>query len=103
MTTIEIADELRRIIDQQVAEGRAANAAELLDEAVRRYVEDLDRDEAALIAAAREGLAAVEEGDYVTISGPKDLAALRDRLWERAAKAITERDPGDPTGSKTDA
>ena len=51
---------------------------------MRRYAECLEDDENALITAAEKGIAAIERGDYVTISGPDDVAALRDRVWERA-------------------
>jgi len=84
MHTVLVSDEIRGIVDRHVAAGVAATEADFVEEAVRRYAEDPADDESTLIAAAEEGIAAVERGDYVTIAGPDDVAALWDRVWERA-------------------
>ena len=84
MSAVQIPDELRQVIDRQVAEGRAASAAEFLEAAVRRYALELEADDAELVAAANEGIEAIRRGDYITISSPEDEATLRQRLWSRS-------------------
>lgn len=79
MSAVQIPDHLKQVIDRQVAEGRAASAAEFLEAAVHRYAEDLEAEEGEIIAGAQEGLAALKRGDYATIASPQD----RDMLWER--------------------
>lgn len=89
MRTVRISDEVKDIVDRLVATGVAASETDFVEEAVRRYAEDVyaedvEDDETALIAAAEEGMAAIQRGDYVTISGPDDLAALEERVWAHA-------------------
>jgi len=84
MPGIQISDGVKDIIDHHVTEGAAASETDFVEAAVRRYAEYLEDDENALITAAEKGIATIERGDYVTISGPDDVAALRDRVWERA-------------------
>ena len=40
MGVIQLPDELQRVIERQVAEGRAASSAAFLEEAVRRLVDE---------------------------------------------------------------
>jgi Arc/MetJ-type ribon-helix-helix transcriptional regulator len=84
MPIIQVPDEAKAIIDRHVAEGAAASEANFVLEAVRRYAGDVENDEDEIIAAANEGIAAIARGDYVTISGPDDVAALRERVWASA-------------------
>jgi hypothetical protein len=84
MPIIEVPDEAKEIIDRHVTEGSAASEANFVLEAVRRYAGDLEYDEDAIIAAANAGIADIARGDYVTISGPDDVAAFRERVWASA-------------------
>lgn len=79
---VQLPAELKAIVDRQVAEGRAASDAEFLIEATRRYVEDLEAEEE-IVAIAEEGNAALERGDYVAVSSPKDAEALHQRTMDR--------------------
>lgn len=90
MSAVQIPDELRQVIDRQVAEGRAASAAEFLEAAVRRYALELEADDAELVAAANEGIEAIRRGDYITISSPEDEAAFRQRVWSQAMALADE-------------
>lgn len=84
---IRLPDEVQKVIERQVAEGRAADVTEFLSEAARRYAEDLDLEDD-LAAEARAGIADIEAGRYRTIATPEDaeawhqekMARLRDRL-----------------------
>ena len=97
MSAVHIAEDLKRIIDRQVAEGRDASAAEFLEAAVRRHTFELEADEADIIAAANEGIEAIRRGEYVTIPNAKDQEAFRQRVWSRAmALADQTRARGQP-------
>jgi Arc/MetJ-type ribon-helix-helix transcriptional regulator len=83
MATVQVSDDIKALVGRLVADGAAANEVDVIATAVRRYAEDLD-DLDVLLAAAEEGMAASRRGDTVTIAGPDDEAALRERLWARA-------------------
>ena len=71
MSNVQVSEELKQIIDRQVAEGYAASANEYLEAAVRLYVQELEAGDTALAEAAERGLAALRDGDYITIDGPE--------------------------------
>jgi len=79
---INLPDNLKAAIDRQVAEGRVASESEFLLEAARRFAEDLEAEEE-IIAAAAAGIADMEAGRFVTISGPEDAEALHQRTMAR--------------------
>jgi Arc/MetJ-type ribon-helix-helix transcriptional regulator len=84
MPAIQVPDAVKRLIDRRVADGSAASESEFVEAAVRRHAGDLADDEDEIVAAAKQGIEAIERGDYVTISGPDDPEALRERMWARA-------------------
>ncbi len=88
MTLIQLPDDLKRLIDQQVAEGRAASDAEFLAVAVRRYADALEADDDRIVAAADDGIADIEAGRFEVIAGPEDMRRLRSEL-----RAAPERPP----------
>src|SRR5665213_1948369 len=71
MSAVQISDDLKQVIDRQVADGRAATAAEFLEAAVRRYALELEADDAEMVAAAEQGLSALRRGEYTTVDGPE--------------------------------
>jgi Arc/MetJ-type ribon-helix-helix transcriptional regulator len=79
---IQLPDDLQQIIDRQVAEGRAANQADYVDAALRRYAEDLELDNE-IVAEAGAGIVDIKAGRYTTISSPEDVDALHDRTMNR--------------------
>lgn len=94
MGVVQLPDELKLLIDRQIAEGRAASEAAFLIEAVQRYAEALELDEDEIVAAADEGVADIEAGRFELISGPEgmdrlqaDLSATLDRLAEQGGPA----------------
>jgi Arc/MetJ-type ribon-helix-helix transcriptional regulator len=84
MPAIQVPDAVKRLIDRHVADGSAASESDFVEAAVRRYADDLADDDDEIVAAAKEGIEAIERGDYVTISVPDDLGALRERMWASA-------------------
>jgi Arc/MetJ-type ribon-helix-helix transcriptional regulator len=87
MGAVQIPDDLKQVIDRQVAEGRAASAAEFVEAAVRRYALDLEFDDVEAVAAAEQGLAALKEGDYATI----DDRQSRRAFWEEVSRDVSAR------------
>jgi Arc/MetJ-type ribon-helix-helix transcriptional regulator len=80
MSTVQLPDTLRRVIDRQVTKGHAASEAEFLAAAIQRYAEALDLDEDEIEAAADEGIGDVEAGRFELIAGREDLRRLRAEL-----------------------
>lgn len=86
MRTVQVSEAAKALIERHVAKGAATDEAAFVEAAVRRYAEEIQDEEDALIAAAEEGIAAIERGDYTTISGPDDLAAFNEHIWARAMR-----------------
>jgi Arc/MetJ-type ribon-helix-helix transcriptional regulator len=90
MGVVQLPDQLTQVIARQVAEGRAESEAAYLEEAVRRYAEDLDAEDD-IVAAAEAGIRDVEAGRYVSISSPDDAEALHDRtMWRLRGRLGTD-------------
>jgi Arc/MetJ-type ribon-helix-helix transcriptional regulator len=87
MGAVQISDDLKRVIDRQIAEGRAASAADFLEAAVRRYAQELDADDVELVARAEEGLSALGRGDYITV----DDSESRRAFWDGVANEVSSR------------
>jgi Arc/MetJ-type ribon-helix-helix transcriptional regulator len=91
---IQLPDDLKRVIDRQVAEGRAASEVDFLAEAARLYADHLDaQDEIAeMVERADADIAA---GRYVVVVTPEDSQALHEatmaRLRARLASDAPER------------
>ena len=84
---VQLPDELKSLIDRQVAEGRIASESAFFVEAARRFVAELAAEDE-IVSEANAGIADVESGRYLTVSSPEDIedlhartmARLRDRL-----------------------
>lgn len=87
MSAVQLPDELRQVIDRQVAEGRAASVAAFLEAAVRRYAFELEADDAEIVAAAEQGLAALSNGDFTTVDGPEAGRSF----WEGVSNDADDR------------
>jgi Arc/MetJ-type ribon-helix-helix transcriptional regulator len=85
MSNVQVSEELKQIIDRQVAEGYAASANEYLEAAVRLYVQELEAGDTALAEAAERGLAALRDGDYITIDGPESQRTFWEGVSEQAS------------------
>ena len=79
MSVIQLPEEIGRLVEQQVAKGRAASPAEFLTEAVLRLIED-DEAEEEIIAVAQAGIADIEAGRYAVIATREDEQHLMERL-----------------------
>jgi antitoxin ParD1/3/4 len=78
-------------VDKQVKQGRHQTASEVVREALRRYEDDImfaDAHLQEIRAAAAQGIAAIERGEFVTIATRRDAASLRARINARAKKRL---------------
>ena len=82
MGHIQLADHLKTIIDQQVAEGRAESEAAFLERAVHLYARVLIADQEAVVAAADEGSADIAAGRFIIVAGPDDAARMMADIWD---------------------
>ena len=83
MGMIQLPDELQRVIERQVAEGRAASPAAFLEEAVRRLVDETTGEEDELLQAVEGGSTDIEAGRYVTVATPEDQRRAHDGIMAR--------------------
>jgi len=79
---VQLTDDLRSIIDRQVAEGRAASEAEYVAEALRLYAGHLEAEDEIADMAERAD-ADMAAGRYATISTLEDSEALHQRTMDR--------------------
>jgi len=79
---VQLPEELKSLIERQVAEGRVTSESAFFVEAARRFVADLAAEDE-IVSEARTGIADAEAGRYVTISSPEDVEALHDRTMAR--------------------
>lgn len=83
MGVVQLPDELQRVIERQVAEGRAPSPAAFLEEAVMRLVDEARAEEEAVLQAAEAGLADIEAGRYTTVATLEDQQLLQERLMAK--------------------
>jgi Arc/MetJ-type ribon-helix-helix transcriptional regulator len=89
---VQLPDDLKQVIDRQVAEGHAASEADFLTQAARLYADHLDAENeiSVLVGRADADLAA---GRYAVIT-PQDIDALHHAAMAR----LRARLAGDATG-----
>ena len=87
MGAIQLPDELQRIIEREVAEGRASSPAAFLEQAVMRLLDDARSEEQDISAVADAGAADIAAGKYTTIASGLD----GERLYERAMERLRAR------------
>jgi antitoxin ParD1/3/4 len=83
-----LTDHQQRFVSEQVANGRHASGSEVIREAIRRYEDDILREQARLAALnklAEEGEAAHARGEYTRLSGRKEVRAFIRKSGARAA------------------
>ena len=83
MGVVQLPDELHRVIEQQVADGRASSPAAFLEEAVRRLVDEATIEADEIQHAVAVGLADIDAGRYRTIATPMDDQRLHEDLMAR--------------------
>ncbi len=79
---VQLSDDLRRIIDRQIAEGHALSEADFLVQAAQLYADHLDAEDeiAAMVERADADVAA---GRYAMVATPEDSQALHKAAMAR--------------------
>jgi putative addiction module CopG family antidote len=80
---VELSDRARKVIEQRVADGDFANAAEAIEEAVRLLEEQHAAEVARLRTLVQEGIRSSEEGTPIEVT-PAFYEAIRERIRARA-------------------
>lgn len=80
MGVVQLSDELQRMIERQVAEGRATSPTAFLEEAVMRLVDETATEEDELRRTVEAGSADISAGRYTTIATSEDEKRLRDGI-----------------------
>jgi Arc/MetJ-type ribon-helix-helix transcriptional regulator len=86
---VHLTDELKAIMDRQIAAGLAESEADYLEEAVRRYAEDLDGEDD-IEAITRAGIADAEAGRYTLVETEADAEALHQRAMARVRASLAK-------------
>lgn len=89
MGYVQIADDVREIIERHVAVGRAGSEADFVAEAVRLYADYL-HSEAAIAAMVGRADADMAAGRHVTVSTPADAEALHRRMMDRLHAGLAD-------------
>ncbi len=83
-----LTEQQQRFVSDQVANGRHASGSEVIREALRRYEDDVLREQARLAVLnklAEDGEAAYARGDYTRLNGRE---ALRDFIRRSGARGV---------------
>ena len=91
LVQVHLSDDLKTLIDRQIAPGLAAPEADYLQIAIQRYAADLDV-EASLETIAQAGIADIEAGHYALLETEADIEALHQRIIRRV-RAVMGSDP----------
>lgn len=86
---VQLPDDLKQVIDRQVAEGRAASEAEYVAEALRLYADHLDAEDE-ITALVERADADVAAGRFVTVTTPEDSQALHEGAMARLRARLAE-------------
>lgn len=86
---VQLPDDLKQVIDRQVAEGRASSEAEYVVEALRLYADHLDAEDE-ITAMVERADADVAAGRYVTVVAPEDSQALHEEAMARLRARLAE-------------
>jgi Arc/MetJ-type ribon-helix-helix transcriptional regulator len=89
MGAVRLPDELQRVIERQVAEGRAASPTAFLEEAVRRLVDDTSTEEDELRRVVEAGSTDIDAGRYTTVATPEDGQRLQDGMVARLRSCLS--------------
>lgn len=86
-----LTEHISNFVDREVASGRHQNASEVVREALRRYEDDINAEDASLAMIAKvaeQGIAAIDKGDFTLVNGSEGSKALLDRLNARFSHRV---------------
>ncbi len=93
MGVVQIPDQLKQVIDRQIASGRAASEADYVTEALRAYADHIDAEDE-IAAMSPRADADMASGRFVTIASTADGEALHERTMARLRARIRQDSPG---------
>ncbi len=88
---VNLTDHFDRFIDDGVASGRFGNASEVVREGLRLLEQREKEDQAKLEwlrVAAKEGLDAIDSGDYVALNSAEELDEFVEEIYAGARTAL---------------
>lgn len=88
MGAIQLPERIERLIEEKIAEGRAPDAASLVEEALLRLFEGDARYDDELARVIEEGEADFAAGRYVTLETPEDFQRFGDDLITRVRQGL---------------
>lgn len=88
MGAIYLPERIERLIEEKVAEGRAPDAATLLEEALLRLIAGDERYEDELARVIEEGEADFAAGRFVTLETPEDFKRFGDDLMAKVRQSL---------------
>lgn len=88
MGAIHLPERIERLIEEKVAEGRAPNAAALVEEALLRLVKGDERYEDELARVIEEGEADFAAGRYVTLETPEDFQRFGEDVMAKVRQSL---------------
>jgi len=86
---IKLPDTLQQVMDRQIADGLAASPDAYVQEALRRFSEDLDA-EGELVAEAQAGIANADAGRMTAIANATDAEAWYAQKMARLQKRLAD-------------
>ena len=89
MGEVQLPEELQRVIERHVAEGKATSPAAFLEEAVMRLVDETASEESELRQIVEAGSADINAGRYRTVASPDDARQLRDDMMTRLRSRLS--------------
>lgn len=89
MGVVSLPDALERVIEEQVAAGRAANLVALVEEAIRRLVDDGEAEEAEIVSVVEAGRADLDAGRYTSVLTVADSQRSHEQAMERLLSRLT--------------
>ena len=89
MGVVQLPDELQRVVERQVAEGRAVSPTAFLEEAIMRLVDEAIAEEDELRRTVEAGLADIDAGRYTTVATLEDERHLRDGMMARLRSRLS--------------
>jgi predicted transcriptional regulator len=91
MGAIQLRDEVQRVIERQVADGRATSAVAFVEEAVLRMIEDMSLEDEEIRKAVEAGIADIDAGRFTTVATEDDNRHLHDRLMARLRASLAPK------------
>jgi Arc/MetJ-type ribon-helix-helix transcriptional regulator len=86
---VQLPDDLKQMVDRQVAEGHAASEADFLTQAARLYADHLDAENEISMLVERAD-ADLEAGRYTVVATPEDSDALHDAAMTRLRARLVD-------------